>query len=138
MTSSLPIEVVHHISYVTHDLEASRCFYRDVLGFEEIERPEFSFPGAWLFNHGVQIHLIDPGDKPAPELNGVQTRQDHIAYKVTDIDAARARLEEFGIDYKATVVPQTKVTQIFFLDPDGNHLELGNYPPTPPVIDQGG
>jgi len=134
MASSLPIEVVHHISYITHNLEASRRFYCDVLGFEEIERPEFSFPGAWLFNHGVQIHLIEPGDKPAPEGSEVQTRKDHIAYKVSDIDAARARLEEFGIEYKESLVPQTNVTQIFFLDPDGNHLELGCYPPTPPVI----
>ena len=40
MTSSLPINAVHHISHITHDLEASRRFYREVLGFAEIERSE--------------------------------------------------------------------------------------------------
>ncbi len=135
MTSSLPINAVHHISHITHDLEASRRFYREVLGFAEIERPEFTFPGAWLFNYGVQIHLIDPGNAPAPETDEVQTRTDHIAYHVPDIDAARAVLEENDISYRESQVPATNVTQLFFRDPDGNHIELGCYPTTPAALE---
>ncbi len=135
MADTLPINAVHHISYVTHDLEASLRFYREVLGFQEIERPEFTFPGAWLFNYGVQIHLIDPGDASAPDTDEVQTRTDHIAYHVPDIDAARTVLEENGIPFRESHVPATNVTQLFFRDPDGNHLELGCYPATPAVLE---
>jgi catechol 2,3-dioxygenase-like lactoylglutathione lyase family enzyme len=134
MAQPLPINAVHHISHLTHDLEASIRFYCEILGFAQIQRPEFAFPGAWLFNYGVQIHLIDPGDIPAPESAEVQTRTDHIAYMVTDIDASRALLEENGIEYRESYVPATDVTQIFFCDPDGNHIELGCYPPTPAKI----
>ena len=135
MADSLPINAVHHISHITHDLEASRRFYREVLGFQEIERPEFTFPGAWLFNYGVQIHLIDPGDASPPEDGEVQTRTDHIAYHVPDIDAARSVLKENNISYRESHVPATNVTQLFFCDPDGNHIELGCYPATPAVLD---
>ncbi len=135
MADTLPINAVHHISHITHDLEASRRFYREVLGFQEIERPEFTFPGAWLFNYGVQIHLIDPGDASAPDTDEVQTRTDHIAYHVSDIDAARSVLEENGIPFRESRVPATNVTQLFFRDPDGNHLELGCYPATPAVLE---
>ena len=38
----------HHVSFSVSDLEASLAFYRDVLGLEPIERPDFGLPGAWL------------------------------------------------------------------------------------------
>ena len=48
----------HHVSFAVGDVEASLAFYRDVLGLEPIERPDFGFPGAWLEAPGVQVHLI--------------------------------------------------------------------------------
>ena len=132
MTQSLPIDRIHHISHVTHDLEASRRFYRDILGFREISRPNFDFPGAWLYNYGTQVHLIQTPDKQAPEKH-VATRVDHIAFHVNDIEEAEKLLKEHQIDYRSTLVADTNVTQLFFQDPDGNHIELGGYPPHPDV-----
>ncbi len=42
----LPIDSLNHIARVTGDLDASTAFYRDVLGFRSIQRPDFGFPGA--------------------------------------------------------------------------------------------
>ncbi len=70
MPEALSVEFIHHVSRVTRDLERSREFYIDVLGFQPIQRPNFSFPGAWLFNYGLQIHLIqtpEPLDPPITE-----------------------------------------------------------------------
>ena len=39
-----------HYSIRTTDLEASRRFYTEVLGFRVGYRPEFPFPGIWLYN----------------------------------------------------------------------------------------
>ena len=58
-----------------------------------------------------------------------------VAYHVPDIDASRTVLEENGITYRESHVPATNVTQLFFCDPDGNHIELGCYPATPAALE---
>lgn len=46
--NSLPIKHLNHISLVCKDLVQSVAFYRDVLGFVEIRRPQsFDFEGSW-------------------------------------------------------------------------------------------
>ena len=136
MPRALPIRSINHVARTTKRLEASRRFYRDVLGFREIQRPDFGFPGAWLYNYGVQIHLIvNESLAPNPE-DEIQTRADHLALHVDDIDEARQLLEEHGITYRENTVPKTGVVQLFFLDPDGHHVEVATYPPTPPPLDK--
>ncbi len=129
MSDPLPIEFIHHVSRVTRDLDKSIRFYCDVLGFKPLERPGFNFRGAWLFNYGLQIHLIESADQEPPSSE-IQARVDHIAFRVSDIDAVQKQLDERGIEFVSRHVPDTGVTQVFFLDPDGNHIECGMYPPT--------
>lgn len=128
MSAPLAIQSVNHISHVTRDVEASAAFYRDVLGFRQLRRPNFPFPGAWLYNYGVQIHLIGTGSG-SDEHGEISTRADHVAFHVDDIEAAEQALKEKGIPYRSNFVADTGVTQIFFHDPDGNHIEIGTYPP---------
>ncbi len=127
MPDPLPIQAVHHIARVTSDLEASLAFYRDLLGFQQVDRPNFKFPGAWLFNYGVQIHLIATanGSRPAGDIS---IRDDHVAFHVADTDLVETLLAEHGVAYRKAHVADTQVTQLFFLDPDGNHIEIGCYP----------
>ena len=129
----LPIESVNHIARVSRDLDASLAFYRDVLGFRPIRRPDFGFPGAWLYNYGVQIHLIAIGAPDAAADADISIRADHVAFHVGDIKRAESLLEEHGIPYKSNYVADSGVTQLFFHDPDGNHIELGTYPPVRPL-----
>lgn len=128
MPRPLPIRSVHHIARCTQRLDAMRAFYRDVLGFREIPRPTFSFPGAWLYNYGVQIHLIVNGEA-GQQPGEISTRAAHVALYVDDVAEVARLLEEHGLPYKSNTVPQTGVTQLFFQDPDGNHIEIGCYPP---------
>ncbi|MGZ0164996.1 MAG: VOC family protein [Planctomycetales bacterium] len=129
MSDPLPIEFIHHVSRVTRDLDKSIAFYQDVLGFQPLARPGFNFRGAWLFNYGLQIHLIESKDQDPPNTE-IQARVDHIAFRVSDIDAVQKQLDERGIEFVSRHVPDTGVTQVFFIDPDGNHIECGMYPPT--------
>ncbi len=116
---------LHHVSRQTQKLEETRRFYVEVLGFRELSRPGFNFAGAWLYGSGIQIHLIDePFAAPGGDAN---PRENHIAFQIADPDAAEAVLKERGIAYRR----QKSLTgneQIFFRDPEGWMIELGNYP----------
>ncbi len=133
MPAPLPIQSVNHVARVTRHLDESRAFYRDVLGFRELERPNFNFPGAWLYNYGLQLHLI-VNDVAHEQDREISTRADHLALHVPDTTVVERLLEEHGIPFKKNHVPQRNMTQLFFLDPDGNHIEVATYPPTPPFL----
>jgi catechol 2,3-dioxygenase-like lactoylglutathione lyase family enzyme len=134
MALSLPIKALHHISIVTRDTEASVAFYRDVLGFREIERPPFNFRGAWLFNYGLQIHIIENPEAAGGRSERIDSRADHIAFAVEDDSPVLEILTQHSIPCR-TQVNAGGIRQTFFQDPDGHHIEIAVYPPTPPAKD---
>lgn len=133
MPAPLPISAVNHIAVLTRDVEASTAFYRDVLGFRPVARPNFSFAGAWLFNYGLMIHLIASDSGPMP-TDQIDTRASHLALHSTNLPAVESGLSARGIAYRKNLIADRGIHQIFFQDPDGNHVEVGEYPPTPDFI----
>ena len=118
---------LHHVSRQTQKLEETRRFYMDVLGFRELSsRPSFLFRGAWLYGSGIQIHLIDE-----PFVEGAEQppnpRENHIAFLIEDLDAAEETLKHHGIGYLRQQSSDGISEQIFFRDPEGWMVELGNY-----------
>ena len=101
---SLPIKSINHIARVTCDLDASTAFYRDVLGFRPITRPDFGFPGVWLFNHGVQIHLIATTGDPAIDGGDISIRAGHAVFHVADTSVVVGLLKQHSIPYKTNYV----------------------------------
>jgi len=48
-----------HVSITVTDVAKAREFYTDTLGFQEIARPAFNFPGIWYSLGGdLQLHII--------------------------------------------------------------------------------
>ncbi len=130
--SPIEIRCVHHFGRLTKRVEESKQFYCEILGFREIERPNFDFGGAWLFLCGVQIHLIENAAAPDP-VGDIHSRVNHIALHVDDLDAARDRLIEAGVSFKESPAGRN-VRQLFFRDPDGHTVELATYPATPAFV----
>lgn len=132
-----------HYSIRTVDLDASRRFYTQILGFKEGFRPPFNFPGIWLYqgndeaDYGV-VHIIgidhnDPqglrdylGDKSGSELVGTGV-VDHIAFLADDLADMRGRLSASGIPFTERIVPSLGLYQVFVKDPSGVTVEL-NFP----------
>jgi len=120
-------ELGHLVLYV-RDLERSRHFYRDVLGFTELPGAE-GFPAAG-FSSGRTHHellLIEVGPQAAPVPAGRRVGMYHFGLKVGTTDdelrEALATLEANG----ATVVGASDhgVTHSLYVeDPDGNEIEL--------------
>lgn len=140
----MPIGKLDHYSIRTLDVEASRRFYTDVMGFEAGFRPPFNFPGLWLYNgapypascgvvHIVGVDLNDPqglkdylGDRELGSLNGTGT-VDHMAFAATGLADMRARLKRHGIAYRERTIPSLGLHQLFLEDPSSVTIEL-NYP----------
>jgi catechol 2,3-dioxygenase-like lactoylglutathione lyase family enzyme len=134
----MPINRLDHYSIRTTDLAATERFYTGVMGFEVGPRPNFPFPGVWLYQGGVAVvHVvgIDPndpeglkqylGDKPM-DSTGTGTI-DHIAFVGTEVETVRARFREAGIPYRDRLVPSLNLEQVFLEDPNGVTIEL-NFP----------
>ena len=140
----MPIGKLDHYSVRTLDIDASRRFYIEVMGFEAGFRPSFNFPGLWLYNgapypascgvvHIVGVDLNDPqglkdylGDRDLGSLTGTGT-VDHMAFAATGLADMRARLKRHRIAYRERTVPSLGLHQVFFEDPSSVTIEL-NYP----------
>jgi len=54
------VGVLDHYNVSTRKLKETVRFYEDVLGFVNGPRPQFNFPGAWLYSAGHPVlHLND-------------------------------------------------------------------------------
>jgi len=54
----MPVADINHYFVRANDLEATKNFYVDVLGFQVMPRPTFPFPGYWLGVEGkIQVHM---------------------------------------------------------------------------------
>jgi catechol-2,3-dioxygenase len=125
----LAVHELGHIVLYVRDIEQSRHFYRDVLGWQEITRPEVRLPMA-AFSSGRTHHellLIEVGPDAAPVPQGHRLGLYHFGLKVGETDdelrAMVARLQENEV----TIVgasDHTVTHSLYILDPDGNEIEL--------------
>lgn len=115
---------VDHINIGTHQLEATRAFFRDAIGLAEGWRPDFPVGGAWLYaGDTAVVHLVDLAEAKLPSN---QAALDHFALRIDDYEAAIARLDASGVRYRAVDIPNTPIRQINVRDPNGVNIEL-NY-----------
>lgn len=111
-----------HINIVTTDLDAAVAFFDDVLGLKKGPRPDFNFPGAWLYGDAdapALIHLNEGQDTPGPTGN-----LDHVALKGEDFEGLLEKLTSRGYEFDSRVVPGSGVRQVFFMSPFGLKIEV--------------
>ena len=118
----MPLTRFDHVNIRTVRLEAMVAWYGEVLGLHPGPRPDFAFPGAWLYLADIAvIHLVGVETAPAP---GPSLTLEHFAFRATDMAGTRARLDAAGVAYTVDPVPGFPVVQINLHDPDGNHIHL--------------
>jgi catechol 2,3-dioxygenase-like lactoylglutathione lyase family enzyme len=119
------IESIHHVSLSVTDLQKAKHFYGTLLGFQELERPNFDFPGAWYQVGNQQLHLIVyKNSSTLRKEQTINSRDGHFAIRVKDYGETLNHLKELGI--KITEKPNSKsgFAQIFCMDPDLNLIEF--------------
>lgn len=120
------VGVLDHFNIRTRKLGETVRFYEDVLGLEKGARPNFAFPGAWMYSEGKPVvHLVDISgtDEAQKPDSGVVH---HVAFVSSGFDGMAQRLKSRGMTYEARQVPGGDLWQIFVRDPNGVMIEL-NY-----------
>jgi len=120
------VGVLDHFNIRTRRLAETVRFYEDVLGLEKGARPNFAFPGAWMYSEGKPVvHIVDISvtDEPQKPDSGVVH---HVAFVSRGFDGMTQRLKSKGVRFDARQVPGGEVWQIFVFDPNGVVIEL-NY-----------
>ena len=133
----MPLTELNHYFVRAKDLERSRRFYCDALGFEVMPRPDFAFPGYWLGVGGrIQVHMGQDGIADEATHYFGTTRAsardnagvvDHIAFQGTDPEGMARRLAALGLPTRTRHIAPIALYQIFVTDPDGLAIEL-NFP----------
>lgn len=126
----MPLSKISHYSIRTLDLEATRRFYTEVLGFTVGPRPPFNFPGLWLYNGShdsydnaiVHIIGIDPnnpeglkeylGDRSIEDLKNGTGTFDHIAFVGTDAKGMAKHFAAMKVPFRERNVPSLSLIHI--------------------------
>jgi catechol 2,3-dioxygenase-like lactoylglutathione lyase family enzyme len=123
MSTAHAAEVVTGVDFVsvpTRDLERAVSFYGEGLGLRRpVYRPERSF--AEFDTGTVMLNVHDP---ERMGIGSFSANANHIALQVEDVPAARAKLEERGIEFLGDTFDTGVCHMAFFRDPDGNALML--------------
>ena len=120
----LRVRELGHVSLFVRDLDATRHFYRDVLGLQETGTSKggrIVFFSAGRHHHDVSCELAR-AEGPGPQPKGVPGLY-HVAFEVgtslDDLSEARRFVEAHGL------APFGETAQSFSIrDPDGHEIEL--------------
>ena len=121
------LKKIGHVQLRVADLERSKAFYCDVLGFRVAEQdPQH---GDVFMTLGEDFHTLDLAQHPSPETGQGPSRPvglAHIAFQVPSYEAlseAYLTLLEHRIPIERAM-DHVNQRSIYFLDPDGNRLEI--------------
>ena len=143
----MSLKTFEHVLIFTENLKESHDFYVNMIGLKTGWRPDFPFPGYWIYlNESACIHLAlmesirnpeestEGADKPSDYvLEGLKGfakgagRIAHVAFNADNIDEFLDRFDKAGLPARRAKVPNAPLQQIFLEDPNGVQIEL-NFP----------
>jgi len=131
----MPLSHLEHFLIQTADLEATRDWYVNVLGFRVGPHPDFKFPVVWLYL-GEQdvIHLTQGGQNVSENRKAYLGQQsdavhgsgvlDHVAFRCTGLREIMENLQKHKVEFRRRMVNDQGLFQLFMLDPNGLKVEL--------------
>jgi glyoxylase I family protein len=137
-----------HYSHCVSDIERSRRFYTDVLGFETVAEFDFDdadtarvmgvpgarFKGIFMKCDGMRIELIgfsNPPPEPARQARRAnEIGHSHLSFYVTDLDATLRELRAQGVpvEEETRAVLMNGIECCVVRDPDGFPIEIVQTP----------
>jgi catechol 2,3-dioxygenase len=122
------LKEIGHVLLRVLDVERSKKFYSEVLGFHVLEEdPDhggtfMALPGR---SHAIDLFQVKDAELAERQTPGARGLG-HIAFRVEDEDAlkdAHATLREHGVEI-TRMIDHVSQKSVYFNDPDGNTLEI--------------
>lgn len=137
-----------HYSHCVSDIERSRRFYTEVLGFEVVAEfdfddaliarvmgvPDGKFKGIFMKRDGQRIEIIGfthpPPDGTYRKRQANEIGHSHFSFYVADLDEALAYLRAKGVtvDEESRTVLSMGIECCVVRDPDGFPIEIVQQP----------
>ena len=113
-----------HVNLRTAQLDEMIGWYDDILGMRPGPRPNFPFPGAWLYSgEDAVVHLVavdgDAGVGAEKDL-----KLEHFALAATGRESFEEKLKAAGEKFETIEIKEFGITQYNIWDPDGNHIHI--------------
>ena len=118
-TTSIEIQGVDFVTVPVDDFDEAVEFYGEVLGLPCVARYG-EMPGAEFQAGNLTLAVMEP-TAFGQEFSANATP---IAFRVEDVEAARAALLEAGVEFKTDTFDSGVCHQAIFVDPAGNPLDL--------------
>ncbi|WP_256258344.1 VOC family protein [Saccharopolyspora antimicrobica] len=145
---------VEHVGFTVPDLEEATRFFVEVIGCELVySLGPFRSDGDWMAEHlavhprtvmrelrffrcangpNFEIFEFDAPDQRTAQPRNSDVGGHHLAFYVTDLDAAIAHLRRHGVrvlgEPTASSGPSSGQRWVYFLTPWGMQLELVSFP----------
>ena len=139
MPGKVPTGAVHHLRLTVTDIERSRAFYTELLGFDvAVESPPPDDPsaneafkvlfGGVVMTRGNLIMGLRPAAPSGDRFDSDRVGLDHLSFSVgsrDDLEDALRLFDERGVSHgEITALPSFGIDVLSFEDPDGVQLEL--------------
>ena len=127
----MTINALDHFNVIAADIDATACFYADVLGLERRDGPTPA-PATmvqWMHDDAgraiVHINSVDCPRAYDREIGpGPTGALHHIAFNCSGFELMCNKLDAGVIDYSVNEIPSIGLRQIFIHDPNDIVLEL--------------
>jgi len=114
--------LLDHVNVRCSDLNATRQFFETVVGLTVGDRPDFPFPGYWLYSGDkAVVHLVH---QDLSGLPGGKGTVDHFAFRAGDYATQKDAISKAGLPSREVGVPGMPLKQIFVEGPDEVVVEL--------------
>lgn len=128
----MKLSAIHHVAIIVSDYEKAKDFYIKKLGFTVVRENYREERKDWKLDlrigegeNAIELEIfaepVPPKRVDRPEACGLR----HLAFRVEDVEATVAELEQMGIKCEPIRYDSyTNKKMTFFFDPDGLPLEL--------------
>ncbi|XWN31283.1 MAG: VOC family protein [Devosia sp.] len=115
------LTALDHVNLHTDDPESLAQWYERILGLKRGPRPNFPFPGVWLYiGESAVVHLVKVEQSPGRTQGSLE----HFAFRAKGMAEFEALLEAEGIACEKVEVPDVDIIQFNVRDPLGTHIHV--------------
>jgi len=138
------IRKLNHIGLVCADIGTSVAFYSDVIGLQQIHRPNFDRYGAWFTMGNVELHLTKGTPPTRSKEDDTDLITHHMAMEIhpTQVEMVKKKLQDMNVPFRQNLsVPRgdvqvkdgpdkskfdkrSQLVQFIIRDPDGYYIEV--------------